>query len=410
MDFVDYSKQRYQAVLTEIDRLKDSEFPYDQIRDALVTLEQFFLSQLASLNKIKPSSSVDISQNACAQSLAHLFNYTPFLGFIIRATNVRNAFEVYSPILRLAKQLLGPDTKLLLSSEWDYSPYVLTTPDLPEFVLIGVPAFESSNPLIMALSGHELGHNAWARNGLTRKFDGDIETEVLELLRSKYWSEFQVFQPNAQQSDLKADMFVRRAWLPALTYSHRQLEEIFCDMMGLRLFGEAFLHSFAYLLSPNMLSERYPYYPSVPRRALCLAIQATKLGIDCPDDYVSMFLAPTDISSPTNRLLCDVADDATERLWERMADEAISIANSKGLPERDSAKVRQIVADFERVVPTNESHSLTDVLNAGWVCAKRDSLWDSMPQISSLNRTQVLSDLILKSLEIGEFYDRLGSL
>jgi hypothetical protein len=267
LDFVDYSRQRYSAVLSEIERLKNCEFPYDQIRDALVTLEQFFLRQQTSLNKIKSSSSVTIAQNACGQSLGHLFNYTPFLGFILRSTNVRNAFEIYSPLLRLAKQLLGPDTKLLLSSEWDYSPYILTAPDLPEFVLIGVPAFESSNPLVMALSGHELGHNAWSRNLLIRKFGADIDSEVLTALQGKYWAEFQSFQPSAKKSDLTTNMFVRPAWLPALAYSQRQLEELFCDAMGLRLFGEAFLHSFAYLLSPSVQGERFPYYPSVPRRA-----------------------------------------------------------------------------------------------------------------------------------------------
>lgn len=408
MDFVDYSKQRYNAVLSEIERLKNLEFPYDQIRDALGTLEQFFLRQQASLNKIKPPTSVAIAQNACGQSLGHLFNYTPFLGFILRSTNVRNAFEIYSPLLRMAKQLLGPDTKLLLSSEWDYSPYVLTTPDLPEFVLIGVPAFESSNPLIMALSGHELGHNAWSRNSVIRKFGGDIESEVLNSLQGKFWPDFQSFQPSAKKSDLTTDMFVRPAWLPALAYSQRQLEEIFCDAMGLRLFGEAFLHAFAYLLSPSVQGERFPYYPAVPRRAHYLAAQAGRLGVDCPADYVSMFMDPMDITSPTNRLLCEVADDATERLWENVSQEAVSIADAKNLPRRDSIKVGEIVSDFERVVPTNSSHTLTDVINAGWICAKRDDLWKSVPQINKCGHANVLSELVLKSLEIGEFYDRIG--
>ncbi len=149
MDFIDYAKQRYEAAISEINRIKNSEFPYDQIREALATLEELFKRQIESLQKLRPSSSPDIAKNSCGQTLACLFNYTPFLGFILRATNVRNAFEVYSPALRLAKQLLGPNTKLLLSSEWDYSPFVMTTHDLPDFVLIGVPAFESSNPLII---------------------------------------------------------------------------------------------------------------------------------------------------------------------------------------------------------------------------------------------------------------------
>ena len=211
MEFIDYAKQRYDAAISEINRLKNSEFPYDQIREALAALEGLFTRQVGSLQKLKPSSSPSIAKNSCGQTLAYLFDYTPFLGFIVRATNVRNAFEVYSPALRLAKQLLGPDTKLLLSSEWDYSPFILMTQEFPNFVLIGVPAFESSNPLIMSLAGHELGHNAWSKEMLGRKHDLDIKKEVLAALKGEHWVEFTSFQPTATHSNLTTDMFVQPA-------------------------------------------------------------------------------------------------------------------------------------------------------------------------------------------------------
>lgn len=409
MDFIDYAKQRYQAAISETNRLKNSEFPYDQIREALFALEDLFTKQVGSLSKLKSTSSPDIAKNACGQTLAYLFEYTPFLGFIVRSTNVRNAFEIYSPALRLAKQLLGPDTKLLLSSEWDYSPFIFMPQHLPNFVLIGVPAFESSNPLIMSLAGHELGHNSWRKETLGQKYDPDIKREVLTALKGRHWSEFSSFQPTATHSNLTTDMFVQPAWLPAYAYACRQLEEIFCDMMGLRIFGESFLHAFAYLLSPGIPGERYALYPSVVTRAKQLEAASNKLGVDCPTGYQDLFSKEQDITSPTTRLLCAVADDATEQLVDKVTDDAIRIANDKGLPTRDPAKIQKIVESFEMVAPTDGRNTMTDIINAGWICKKRNDLWTNVPQIRPDTKSQVLADLVLKSLEITEFYDRLGS-
>lgn len=96
MVYVQYAKRRYSSAIAEIERLKQSEFPYAHIREALFQLEKVFHDQLAQLNKLTPKSTPMIAKNACSQSLTYLFNYTPFLGFILRATNVRNAFELYA--------------------------------------------------------------------------------------------------------------------------------------------------------------------------------------------------------------------------------------------------------------------------------------------------------------------------
>jgi hypothetical protein len=103
----------------------------------------------------------------CGLSLNALFVAMPLAGFLVRSTNVRNAFELYRPLLRLARDLLEPTvtpdqrrTRLVLSSEWEYSPLSYSElPDLPGVVLIGLPAPESSNPLLVPLAGHELGHS-----------------------------------------------------------------------------------------------------------------------------------------------------------------------------------------------------------------------------------------------------------
>lgn len=407
MIYVEYAKRRYDAAISEIERLKQSEFPYAHIREALLQLETVFRNQRAQLDKLTPKSTPAVAKNACSQSLAYLFIYTPFLGFILRATNVRNAFELYAPVIRLARRLLGDKTKLLLSSEWDYSPFVyLPTNDLPDCVLIGVPAFESANPLLIALAGHELGHNVWSEQNLGAKYDGKLRAEILAAIKGKHWTEFQTCFPHATHDNLTTDMFVQPTWLPAHAFAKRQLEEVFCDMMGLRLFAEAYLHAFAYLLSPCLPGERTPYYPSIKTRVDYLLRGAASIGVTAPADYVSLFDAQTAPSGPVTKVLVDVADLAIEALVDQVCLEARNIADGKGVPMRSPENIDTVIHDLRMVMPSDGTAALTDLINAGWTLMHDADLWVDVPQIQGEERIRVLHDLVLKSCEVAEFSER----
>jgi len=184
----EYSISRLDGVLEEIGRLKESEFPYVHSRDALARIEQLFLSHKATLGGLPPDKNPAIVQRFCSSALTDLFKYLAFLGFILRSTNVRNAFEVYGPLLRLSQLILGPDTKLILSSEWeDYSPFTYRPiAELPNFVLIGFPAPESSNPLLIPLAGHELGHTIWNVRDLSSKYKKRIEEKIIAEIREHF--------------------------------------------------------------------------------------------------------------------------------------------------------------------------------------------------------------------------------
>ncbi len=410
MVYVQYAKRRYSSAIAEIERLKQSEFPYAHIREALFQLEKVFHDQLAQLNKLTPKSTPMIAKNACSQSLTYLFNYTPFLGFILRATNVRNAFELYAPVMRLARRLLGPDTKLLLSSEWEYSPFVyLPTTDLPKCVLIGVPAFESANPLLVPLAGHELGHNVWSQQGLGTKYESVLRANVLSAVGGHFWAEFQTYCPGATLTNLTSDMFVQQAWLPALTFAKRQLEEVFCDMMGLRLFAEAYLHAFAYLLSPCLPGERTPFYPTIRSRVEYMTRSAPALGVNVPAGYVDLFEAQPSPSSPVTNLLVSVSDSVVGAQVDAVTDEAKQFADGKAVPTRLQANIDAIVRDFRMVIPADGKINLTDVVNAGWILLHDPDLWRNIPQIRPEGRTRILYDLVLKSCDVGEFNERIAS-
>ena len=145
-----------------------------RVQSALADLARRFGDELAKLEQLDGKSDEKTVKDACAITLGLLYEYVPLLGFIIRSTNVRNAFEIYAPLQRLCQSVLEPSvspskrtTRLILSSEWTYQPHVYPEKDfLPSYVLIGLPAPESSNPLLLPLAGHELGHSLWRAHTL----------------------------------------------------------------------------------------------------------------------------------------------------------------------------------------------------------------------------------------------------
>ena len=165
-----YARQRVRAVQAEVHRLQESEFPYEDSEKALEVLQTRFGSLLEQMQTLRPDNDPAVVARRCAESLRILYQYLPLLGFILRSTNTRNAFEQYYPLLRLAGDLLEPGveprkrrTRLVLSSEWEYSPLVYSEiPDLRGFMLLGFPATESGNMLLAPLAGHKLGHSLWS--------------------------------------------------------------------------------------------------------------------------------------------------------------------------------------------------------------------------------------------------------
>jgi hypothetical protein len=120
----EYSEARLHSVLDEIAKLGQSEFPYAHSREALNLLEAEYNTHLAKLASLAAGTDVAVVNGYCSEALLDIFRYIPLLGFILRSTNVRNAFEVHGPLLRLCQDVVGPDTKLILSSEWDFSPFI----------------------------------------------------------------------------------------------------------------------------------------------------------------------------------------------------------------------------------------------------------------------------------------------
>jgi hypothetical protein len=373
-------------------------------------LEARFQKHQSVLEKTSLTAPVSVSHNACSVSLHELYVYVPILGFILRSTNVRNAFEAYAPLLRLVRSILGADTKLIVSSEWEFAPFVYRAiTGLHDFVLIGLPAPESSNPLLIPLAGHELGHSVWEHEGFSARFEKQIENGIVDQLTTNRWGEYQLLYPQAKRPDLKSDdMFVRSTWINAYTWALLQTEEIFCDLVGLRLFAESYMHAFAYLVSPGTSGQRSLRYPNIARRVSHLVKAANAMAVSVPAGFESDFVAETEPAEPATKLLVSTADAVSASLVPNLIDLTQKLADRKAVPTRNPTQVRRIRDEFQQtIVPTAELESLVDILNAGWECALYSDLWTMVPQIGLEDRGRILRDLILKSMEASEIHERL---
>jgi hypothetical protein len=111
-------------------------------------LDALYQRDLARLGMIDQSTDPAVRRQVCAQANFQIASYEPVLGFVLRATNVRNAFEIYDPLLTICRAIYGTEAKLILSSEWAFSPftYPAVFKDLPHLIFIGLPVSEADNP------------------------------------------------------------------------------------------------------------------------------------------------------------------------------------------------------------------------------------------------------------------------
>lgn len=379
--------------------LKESEFPYDAPRHALDILDQRFKHHEEILKRLDPTSSDrGVVMTRCADASLDIAVYLPLLGFFLRSTNVRNAFEVYGPLRRIATQLIGGNTQLVLSSEWDYSPFTYTRIGLlPDFVLIGFPTTESDNPHIMPLAGHELGHTLWTMRELGNYILPRLKTTIVNELRSN-WAKYEEFFPGTQPTQLSTDLVAMAIWSDALDWSLRQAEEAFCDFVGLKIFGTAYLEAFSFLIAPRLGQRRLEVYPSMQDRVAYMCEAAQVFDVVVPADYAERF-EPDSVPKWTQaaKFRLNLADIGCRNVASRLIEKANSEVTSKGFQKpmsatsavqvAKSATLEQQVARLCNVVPIENAGSLSDIVNSGWTILNDPEFWAKLDHIPDRNKT-----------------------
>ena len=409
----EYSEARLHSVLEEIDRLRESDFPYAHSREALDLLRGLYAEHLSKLRSLPPSKDAAIVNGFCREALLDIFRYFPFLGFILRATNVRNAFEVHGPLLRLCKEVIGPDAKLILSSEWNFSPF--TFPEqrpLPNFVLIGLPASETDNPLLLPLAGHELGHTIWGAKDFEAKYYGDVERNIIEAIATDIVA-YQKYFPNHQVNigdkfaELNVNIFVKRTIASVVTLALSRAQEYFCDCTGVYLFDEAFLNAFAYLVSPSIGCPRSPNYPNNLARIQNMINAAehfrkTNTNIyNIPPNFASLFEDSPEAGDAEQKYLSGLADLSSTKLCPALILESESLLKSVSAPQLTPSIRDAIIEEFKIGVPAGNAENVTNILNAGWAVYRNTAtFWPNIPDQRQCKR--VLSNLMIKNIELLE--------
>lgn len=396
-----YAIQRVRGILREISHLKDEDFPYPHPKDALNEIEKLFQQRLDTLSDLTSDDNPDVVRSLCSESLLLHAKYLPLLGFLIRSTHVRNSFEVIGPLLRLARKILGPKARLVLSCEWKLSPHVYPPlSDLPNYVLLGLPASESENPFLVPLAGHELGHTAWKLKKLSDEFGPFIFKHILQTAKKRS-NEYEKHFGRQFGNDL----IDRDIVTPAYQWSLRQAEETYCDLLGLRLFGTSYLHAFAYLLSPGGI-RRAVRYPSLRTRIQCMLTTAESLNIDYPEKYSEWFL--DDIKpefSDSEKFMLELADNATESAKDLLLSRARDLADNALIPTAVPTKIDQVIEAFKLLTPAANIGDLSSILNAAWDLYDCDDLWPDHRLEG--DPVEVLKELVLKSIEILEFEEKM---
>lgn len=400
---LDYSKARIDAVLLEIRRLKDSDFPHKDSRFALGKIEEHFESIRRDLQCISTANDPDLVRTLCSESLKQIFDYHKLLGFLLRSTNVRNSFEIYGPILRLCQQILGSKTRLVLSSEWEYSPHVYPVfAALPGVVLLGLPAAESGNPLLTPLAGHELGHTAWQQNGVLSRVTKNLEQALNARAQDRASDYKSIFGGDVN------DLFANQNLSQAHSWAARQAEETFCDFMGIRLFGESYFHAFSYLLVPGLTTLRSPLYPSTKLRISNAVAAGKRFRADVPGDFQGSFVEAKVPSDERFKFLLDLAEVALNAVVTKLLDEVDKVGNQLNIPRPSSDRSQEALQAFRLMVPAKNAESLVNILNAGWKAYHDDDMWKELPNVYA-ERTVILHELVLKSIEVLEIEQLLGA-
>jgi hypothetical protein len=382
----DFCGQKLDAVIHLVKRLLADDYPHKDSKLALEKILEFYESEREILNSIDETAELDTVLEICRHININIVLLKPFIVLLLRSSHLRNAFEIYFPLKVLATELLDENSRVVLSSEWAFSPftYPVALEQLPTFVFIGVPASECHNPLVIPLAAHELGHVVWRRNGAKGEFDPIILTTILDIYRSRWDDVKKLFDGTLDLGKIETDMFI----------------------------GQAFLFSFRYLIAPSLGHVRSVYYPRARSRAEYMQSGAVSYGLPKITDFVDAF-NDKEFSLPSaERFVIEVADATTERLQQQLPALVRKYSGRAEHFRTGSIHENQIVRNFRNLVPSAAVTSISAIVNAAWELRLSIDDWNILGTVTDqvsqrAEKLRILRDLVLKSFEVYEFQKRL---
>lgn len=367
-------------------------------RDALAALERFFQVYRAGVENVgNPGTDPLVASNYCDFVLSELFSYLPYLGFLHRAQSASNPFEVHGPLKRLARAAIADDVRLIMSSEWEFSPFVHPSlGELQEFVLLGLPATEAENALLMPIAGHEFGHPIWRRYAVGDALRPQIQQTVLDRLRER-WKDVSAELKLTDESELSSTSVGREVRRELERLLEQQCEEIFCDLAGLWLFSDSYAAAFSHLIAPGLSGQEPASYPTARFRAEIMLRTAPIFGVALDSTYADAFLelpTPSLQRAVLQAALLDVLPALQEAVKNHHESRSVDLPTAEGCARALDA--------FREARPASAVCSLPEVLCAAWEVAKI-SPWSSHPHLDQI-KTPLVANLILKSAQAADFW------
>lgn len=194
--------------------------------------------------------------------------------------------------------------------------------------------------------------------------------------------------------------------------AQRQLEEVFCDLLGVYVFGQAFLFSFRYLIAPSLGQARSIYYPRPRSRAEYMQRAAISYGLPEISDFVDAFNAQDVSLPPPERFMIEVADAATEKLHEQLPAIVQKYCGKAEHFSTGSSHEKKIESNLRNLLPSASVASVSAIVNAAWELRLSIDDWEILGTMTDqasrrAEKLRILRDLVLKSFEVYEFRKRI---
>ena len=393
------SWQRLEFARRLAQSLLDTDWPYEDAHDALSKLTNSLGALVEQINELDDDASESLVRQYGLEARSKVSELTGFIGFIVRSSDVRNSFESYAPIREVGAKLLGEDLRLIMGSEWTYNPFTYPIPatELAEFVLVGLPASEAQNALLLPVAGHELGHALWLRRRGTLQVSAKIFNLTIEKFKSRWDDVKDFFPPGITKDDIEGDLQAREVWSKTNNYALRQCEEVFCDFVGYWIYGESYIHAFSYILSPDSGMRYSSFYPSNRDRAQYLAKTAVSWGGEAATKLSERF-QPPDASD----LYTTLAVEITTELVKDISGMVEKICKDQAVPRPEEEGISRARQSLLRISPADMRSTAAEVLCAAWDIRRDLSAW-KVNGIEDARKIGILNDLVLKSFEVREW-------
>ena len=409
LDFADFVRRKVESTRSQIHQIDCVDFPYEAPQEALASLREAFDSYVRVFDEALLDGDDDQITAACKTVNYKIVEYHPILGFLLRATNIRNSFEAYDPLRELAHALLDHKPGVILSSEWDFSPftYPAISDDLPDFVFIGLPASEAGNALILPLAGHELGHSIWGPGGVGEKLKSSINKTVFSSYLSDPRLFESIFRCECTEDTLLNDPTALSNLTLACGIAGRQCEEVFCDVIGVRLFAEAFIHSFEYLIVPSLGGDRSELYPPLQTRLQYMVKAAESFNQPLDDRHAPPLLERKRMLPAREQFAVRMADTASIELFPSVLTSAKEYCQGRPVAEVSPDIVAFIETAFYNYTPAENARCFGNIISAAWKVYKHFDNFAS--EIEDRKEAfEILNNLSYKSLEVLEYETKVG--